>query len=89
MARNIGLAGGPGSGGDIIKEGIAEAEAVLSPDDKKLDQPVSQTPSSRRTSWRRVSQASADVETKLQKESKDSWTSSSALNESTDIHDKP
>ena len=74
---------------EFVKKNIADVVAVLEPNNKNLQRLIEKIPSSRRTTQRRISQISADIEVTVQNDLKRSVAFSLALDESTDIQDYP
>lgn len=77
------------SEGEFVKTNISDVLALLDPNNKNLQRLVNQVPVSRHSVERRISQLSADVVDKLQEGLKSCKAFSLALDESTDIQDKP
>jgi hypothetical protein len=89
ISWNIARAKRPYSDGEFVKKNIAKVVAVLDPNNTKLQRLIAQTPASRHTTERRISQISADVAGKMQNDFKNSFAFSLALDKSTDIQDNP
>ena len=89
MSWNIARAKHPYSDCEFVKKNIADVVAVLEPNNKKLQRLIEKIPCSRRTTQRRISQISADIEVTVQNDLKSSVAFSLALDESTDIQDNP
>jgi len=79
----------PYSDGEFVKKNTSEVIAVLDPNNTKLQRLISQTPASRHTVDRRISNINADIENKLQNDLKNSTALSLALYESTDMQAQP
>ena len=77
------------SDGEFFNKNIAEVIAVLDPNNRKLQRLISQTPVSRHTVERRISQISANVKDKLQRDLANATAFSLVLDESTDVTDNP
>ncbi|XP_040069581.1 zinc finger BED domain-containing protein 5-like [Ixodes scapularis] len=77
------------SEGEFVKTNISDVVALLDPNNKNLQRLVNQVPVSRHSVERRISQLSADVVDKLQEGLNSCKAFSLALDESTDIQDKP
>lgn len=65
LSWNIARAKCPYSDGEFVKKNIAEVVAVLDPNNAKFQRLIAQTPVSRHTTERRISQISAGVACKM------------------------
>jgi hypothetical protein len=89
IAFNIARAKRPYTDGEFIKKNIGQVISALDPENKKLHKLIEQIPASRHTVERRISVISDDVVSTLQNDVMNCSALSLALDESTDIEDKP
>lgn len=89
VAFNIAKSKKPYTEGDFVKKNITQVISILDPENKRLQKMVAQMPVSRHTIERRISVISADVVNNLQKDLINCSALSLALDESTDVQDKP
>lgn len=89
VAWNIARAKRPYGEGEFIKKNLEDSIKILDPDNKKLHKLIEQVPLSRRTTERRISEISANIENCLKFDLKNCTAFSLALDESTDIQDIP
>ncbi|XP_065681502.1 general transcription factor II-I repeat domain-containing protein 2A-like [Hydra vulgaris] len=86
---NIARGKHPYTDGEFVKQNISDVLSVLDPSNSKIQRLVSQIPISRHTTERRISEISIDVEQQLLNDLKNCEAFSLAVDESTDIQDKP
>uniref|UniRef100_A0A2S2R1K0 General transcription factor II-I repeat domain-containing protein 2 n=1 Tax=Sipha flava TaxID=143950 RepID=A0A2S2R1K0_9HEMI len=89
IAFNIAQAKRPYTDGEYIKKNILDVISVLNPENQKLLKMVENVPVSRHTIERRISTISFDIFTNLKNNIANCLSLSLALDESTDIQDKP
>uniref|UniRef100_A0A2S2PVC4 General transcription factor II-I repeat domain-containing protein 2 n=1 Tax=Sipha flava TaxID=143950 RepID=A0A2S2PVC4_9HEMI len=89
MAFNIARAKRPYTDGIYLTKNILDVISILKPEDKKLFYMVENISNSRHTMERRISIISSEIFSNLQNEIANCSALSLALNESTDIQDKP
>lgn len=89
LAFNIAKAKKPYTEGEFVKTNISQVVSILDPENKKLQKLIEQMPASRHTIERRISVISDDIMSNLQQKLSNCSAMSLALDESTDIKDKP
>lgn len=89
IAYKIAQANSPYTDGEYNKKNILDVISVLNPENQKLLKMVENVPVSRRTIERRISTNSFDIFTNLKNNIANCLSLSLALDESTDIQDKP
>ena len=86
---NIARSKCPCTDGEFIKENVLQVAYILDPSNKKLQRLISQMALSRQTIIDRIGDLSANVTMSLKNDLVSSVAFSIALDESTDVQDKP
>uniref|UniRef100_A0A1B6MPL2 Uncharacterized protein n=1 Tax=Graphocephala atropunctata TaxID=36148 RepID=A0A1B6MPL2_9HEMI len=89
LAFNIAKAKKPYTEGEFIKKNMSQVVSILDPENKKLQKLIDQMPAARHTIERRISVISGDIVGNLQQNLSECSAISLALDESTDVKDKP
>ncbi|XP_065654636.1 protein FAM200A-like [Hydra vulgaris] len=89
IAWNIAKSKRPYTDGEFVKQNLFDVTSVLDPYNSKIQRLISNISVSRHTTERRISEISVEVEQYLLNDLKNYEAFSLALDDSTDIQDKP